>query len=214
MFKMNLRKMVLTTVAAAFVACAPAMAEEDIILDETFAAEAAVPGAEAESEEQVGLIEIETVDAVEIPKEVAQAAAGMETEFNAVETTVKSFFFENDEVVIKAAAKKELPENVKMQVLKLEEGSAEFEAAKAAAESSCGADARAEYKFYTVAFLLDGAEIELADDEMYLEVEFKTIKVDHSMESQSVLHIDETEVEDVTAQTEQGSNMSSVKFAL
>lgn len=214
MFKMNLRKMVLTTVAAAFVACAPAMAEEDIILDETFAAEAAVPGAEAESGEQVGLVEIETVDAVEIPKEVAQAAAGMETEFNAVETTVKSFFFENDEVVIKAAAKKELPENVKMQVLKLEEGSAEFEAAKAAAENSCGADARAEYKFYTVAFLLDGAEIELADDEMYLEVEFKTIKVDHSMQSQSVLHIDETEVEDVTAQTEQGSNMSSVKFAL
>ncbi len=238
MMKANVKKMVLAAAMAAFMVYAPAMAEEDFIVEESFeateemAAQTAVPAMEIE------VLGFETIAVAEVPEEVVQAAETAETEDNAAaaeveeaeaaeteddaaeeteestEAAAQSFTFENDEVVITATAAAELPENIEMQVRKLEAGSAEYEAAKAAAAASTGAGEDAQYSFYDVTFTVDGAEVELADGSVYAQIEFKTVQIDSAVETQEVLHIDETGVNNVTAETEEGSNMSSVSFAM
>ncbi len=242
MMKANLKKMILAAAMAAFMVSAPAMAEEveeEFIIEESFeeteeiAAEAAAPAVEIE------VLGFETIAVAEVPTEVAQAAEVAETEANAVaeeteaieteaaetetiETEAaqteaaeaQTFTYENDEVVITAQAAAELPENIEMQVRKLEEGSAEYEAAKAAAAESTEAAEDAQYSFYDVTFTVDGSEVELGENSVYVQVEFKTVQISSEVEMQEVLHIDEAGVNNVTAETEEGSNMSSVNFAM
>ena len=206
MMKMNLRKMVMAAAMAAFMVYAPAMAEEDIIVEEPFEAveetvietEAAVIG--------IDVMEIETIAEKEIPAEVAQAAELVETEANAAVAEAQSFLFENDEVIIRATAAAELPAGVQMQAVKLAAGSAEYEAAKAAAQGVCGADESAEYSFYSVIFTVNGEEIAPAEGSVVMQVEFKAA----AGTEQSVLHIDENGAEDVTAQ----GSASSVNFTI
>lgn len=129
------------------------------------------------------------------------------------------FVYEDAEVLVSARALEEaqLPLNTEMKVVKLLEGTPEFEAAKSATESSLGVDETAEYVFYDVTFEIDGQKIDPADGMVTIQIEFKTIQKDENAGSQSVVHIDETEagnvVKDVTASTETGNNMSSVNFA-
>ncbi len=216
MMKANVKKMILTAAMAAFMVYAPAMAEEaDVIIEESFEAaeETAAPAIEIE------VLGLETIATAEVPEEAAQMAEAAETEANAVAQTeenaeAQSFTFENDEVVISAQAAAELPENIEMQVRKLEEGSEEYEAAKAAAAANTEAGEDAQYSFYDVTFTVDGNEVELADGSVYVQVEFKTVQIDSTVETQEILSIDEAGVNNVTAQTEEGSNMSSVNFAM
>ncbi len=229
MMKATVKKMILTAAMAAFMVSASAMAEEDLIIEESFEAveETAVEEAQAIEIEVLGL---ETIATAEVPEEVAQAAETAETADNAeaaeteanaaaeeIEETeaaeAQSFIFENDEVIISAQAAAELPENIEMQVRKLEEGSEEYEAAKAAAAANSEAGEDAQYSFYDVTFTVDGNEVELADGSVYVQVEFKTVQIS-SEQTQEIFHIDETGANNVTAETEEGSNMSSVSFAM
>ena len=220
MMKANVKKMILTAAMAAFMVYAPAMAEEaDVIIEESFeAAEETAVEMEAPAIE-IEVLGLETIATAEVPEEAAQAAEAAETEANAVaqteeNTEAQSFSFENDEVIINAQAAAELPENIEMQVRKLEEGSAEYEAAKAAAAANTEAGEDAQYSFYDVTFTVDGNEVELAEGSVYVQVEFKTVQIDSAVETQEILSIDEAGVNNVTAQTEEGSNMSSVNFAM
>ena len=220
MMKANVKKMILTAAMAAFMVYAPAMAEEaDVIIEESFeAAEETAVEMEAPAIE-IEVLGLETIATAEVPEEAAQTAEAAETEANAVaqteeNTEAQSFSFENDEVVINAQAAAELPENIEMQVRKLEEGSAEYEAAKAAAAANTEAGEDAQYSFYDVTFTVDGNEVELAEGSVYVQVEFKTVQIDSAVETQEILSIDEAGVNNVTAQTEEGSNMSSVNFAM
>ena len=220
MMKANVKKMILTAAMAAFMVYAPAMAEEaDVIIEESFeAAEETAVEMEAPAIE-IEVLGLETIATAEVPEEAAQAAEAAETEANAVaqteeNTEAQSFRFENDEVVINAQAAAELPENIEMQVRKLEEGSAEYEVAKAAAAANTEAGEDAQYSFYDVTFTVDGNEVELAEGSVYVQVEFKTVQIDSAVETQEILSIDEAGVNNVTAQTEEGSNMSSVNFAM
>ena len=220
MMKATVKKMILTAAMAAFMVSASAMAEEDLIIEESFEAveETAVEEAQAIEIEVLGL---ETIATAEVPEEVAQAAEAAKTEENAVAEEIEeteaaeaqSFIFENDEVIISAQAAAELPENIEMQVRKLEEGSEEYEAAKAAAAANSEAGEDAQYSFYDVTFTVDGNEVELADGSVYVQVEFKTVQIS-SEQTQEIFHIDETGANNVTAETEEGSNMSSVNFAM
>ena len=220
MMKATVKKMILTAAMAAFMVSASAMAEEDLIIEESFEAveETAVEEAQAIEIEVLGL---ETIATAEVPEEVAQAAEAAKTEANAVAEEIEeteaaeaqSFIFENDEVIISAQAAAELPENIEMQVRKLEEGSEEYEAAKAAAAANSEAGEDAQYSFYDVTFTVDGNEVELADGSVYVQVEFKTVQIS-SEQTQEIFHIDETGANNVTAETEEGSNMSSVNFAM
>ena len=129
------------------------------------------------------------------------------------------FSYEDTEVLVSAKALEEaqLPLNTEMKVVKLVEGTPEYEEAKGAVEASCGADEKAEYVFYDVTFEIDGQEIQPADGMVCIQIEFKTIQKNENPGSQNVFHIDETEtgnvVKDVTASTEAGNNVSSVNFA-
>ena len=199
MMKMNLKKMVLAAAMAAFMVYAPAMAEEDIIIDETTEM-AAETVAETEAAEIGFDVQVVAVVEAEVPAEVAEAAEQAQTEANAgAQSAVQSFFFENEEVVIRAEG--ELPVNAEMVVTKLEEGSAAYEEAKAAAEAVYGADANAEYKFYNVIFVADGAEVEAAENSVNLQVEFKTA----ANGQQSVMEIENGEV---TAQNGTAANFA------
>ena len=197
MMKANVKKMVLAAAMAAFMVYAPAMAEEDIILDETTEMAAEIIGTAAETEAAELLVDVQIV--AEVPAEVAEAAEQAQTGANA-EAVTQSFFFENDEVVIRAEAA-ELPAGAQMVVTKLEESSAAYEEAKAAAEAVYGADADAEYKFYNVIFAADGAEVETAEDSVNIQVEFKAA----ADAQQSVMQIEDGEV---TAQEGSAANFA------
>lgn len=227
MMKANLKKMILAAAMAAFMVYVPAAAEdieEDMIIEESFG-EAEAVAAETAADVPAVVIEIvglEEISEAEVPEQVAQAAEAAQTEANAGAQAVeepeaqpaKTFTYENDEVIIKAEAVVELPENIEMQVRKLEEGSAEYEAAKQTVAGSCGTADDAEYEFYDVTFTADGEEVELAAGSIYVQMAFKTMQVSSENETQKVLHIDETGVSDVTAQTEDGSSLCSVSFAM
>ena len=130
---------------------------------------------------------------------------------DAVETTVDSDFrFENEEVIITAKVFDEtaLPENAEMNAVKLEAGSEKYEEAK---QASIRDD---EYTFYDVTFTVDGTEIEVPDEAVVINMEFKNVASEEN-ETQSALHIQETEAgvvaQDVTAQSADGT-LKSVGF--
>ena len=115
---------------------------------------------------------------------------------DAVETTVDSDFrFENEEVIITAKVFDEtaLPENAEMNAVKLEAGSEKYE---------------------EVTFIADGVEIEVPDEAVVINMEFKNVASEEN-ETQSALHIQETEAgvvaQDVTAQSADGT-LKSVGF--
>ncbi len=206
-----MKKMILAATIAAFMVSAPAMAEEDFIVEESYEAVEEIAEETAAPAVEIEVLGFETIATAEVPAEVTaeaeQQISETETETEAAEA--QSFTYENDEVIITAQAAAELPENIEMQVRKLEEGSEEYEAAKAAT----GAGEDAQYSFYDVTFTVDGNEVELAENSVYVQVEFKTVQV-NSEEAQGIYHIDETGADNVTAETEEGSNMSSVNFAM
>ena len=212
MMKANMKKMVLAAIAAACMVSAPAMAEEadDIIVEESFevAEETAAPEVQGVEIEVIGF---ETIATAEVPAEAAAEVEEQinETEVVETEAAAREFFFENDEVIITAQA--ELPENAELQVRKLEAGSEEYEAAKQIAAQSTEADDEAQYSFYDVTFTVDGEEVET--DTAMIQIQFKTVQIG-TADVQNILKIDENGATDVTAQTEAGSNMSSVSFGI
>lgn len=136
---------------------------------------------------------------------------------DAVETTVDSDFrFENEEVIITAKVFDEtaLPENAEMNAVKLEAGSEKYEEAKQASIRDLGTTDDDEYTFYDVTFIADGVEIEVPDEAVVINMEFKNVASEEN-ETQSALHIQETEAgvvaQDVTAQSADGT-LKSVGF--
>ena len=136
---------------------------------------------------------------------------------DAVETTVDSDFrFENEEVIITAKVFDEtaLPENAEMNAVKLEAGSEKYEEAKQASIRDLGTTEDDEYTFYDVTFIADGVEIEVPDEAVVINMEFKNVASEEN-ETQSALHIQETEAgvvaQDVTAQSADGI-LKSVGF--
>lgn len=133
------------------------------------------------------------------------------------ETYKTNFRFENAEVLVTANASEaaKLPENTEMRVEKLQPGTQEYESAKAAVEAQTGVKEGAEYLFYDVNFFADGQKMNYPDGTVTIQIQFKTEQKDSSMESQTVMHIDEnSQVKDVTAPAAEGSSLSSVNFAL
>ena len=124
------------------------------------------------------------------------------------------FRFENEEVIITAKVFDEtaIPENTVMNAVKLEEGSEKYEEAKQVSIRDLGTTEEDEYTFYDVTFTVDGVEIELPDEAVVINMEFKLAAEDAS---QSALHIQETEsgavAQDVTAECTDGT-LKSVGF--
>ena len=124
------------------------------------------------------------------------------------------FRFENEEVIITAKVFDEtaIPENTVMNAVKLEEGSEKYEEAKQVSIRDLGTTEEDEYTFYDVTFTVDGVEIELPDEAVVINMEFKLAAEDVS---QSALHIQETEsgavAQDVTAECTDGT-LKSVGF--
>ena len=136
---------------------------------------------------------------------------------DAVETTVDfDFRFENEEVIITAKVFDEtaLPENAEMNAVKLEAGSEKYEEAKQASIRDLGTTEDDEYTFYDVTFIADGVEIEVPDEAVVINMEFKNVAPEENG-TQSALHIQETEAgvvaQDVTAQSADGT-LKSVGF--
>lgn len=149
-----------------------------------------------------------------LPAETETEASSEETE---KETYKTNFRFENAEVLVTANASEaaKLPENTEMRVEKLQPGTQEYESAKAAVEAQTGVKEGAEYLFYDVNFFADGQKMNYPDGTVTIQIQFKTEQKDSSMESQTVMHIDEnSQVKDVTAPAAEGSSLSSVNFAL
>ena len=126
------------------------------------------------------------------------------------------FRFENEEVIITAKVFDEtaLPENAEMNAVKLEAGSEKYEEAKQASIRDLGTTEDDEYTFYDVTFIADGVEIEVPDEAVVINMEFKNVAPEEN-ETQSALHIQETEAgvvaQDVTAQSADGT-LKSVGF--
>ena len=149
--------------------------------------------------------------------ETAEFTDGTGEVGEAEETTAAyDFRFENEEVIITAKVFDEtaLPENAEMNAVKLEAGSEKYEEAKQASIRDLGTTEDDEYTFYDVTFTVDGTEIEVPDEAVVINMEFKNVASEEN-ETQSALHIQETEAgvvaQDVTAQSADGT-LKSVGF--
>ena len=89
-----------------------------------------------------------------------------------------------------------------------------YEEAKQASIRDLGTTEDDEYTFYDVTFIADGVEIEVPDEAVVINMEFKNVASEEN-ETQSALHIQETEAgvvaQDVTAQSADGT-LKSVGF--
>ena len=121
--------------------------------------------------------EASTEAVTEAPTEApTEAATEAEKEEKETEKEYKtSFTFENEEVVIKVKVAKEakLSKDTNLTAKKLEEGSEKYEAAKAATINSLGSDEEGTYSFYEIRFEKDGAELDVKDEHMDIDVTFK-----------------------------------------
>ena len=121
--------------------------------------------------------EASTEAVTEAPTEVStEATTEAEKEEKETEKEYKtSFTFENEEVVIKVKVAKEakLSKGTNLTAKKLEEGSEKYEAAKAATINSLGSDEEGTYSFYEIRFEKDGAELDVKDEHMDIDVTFK-----------------------------------------
>ena len=149
--------------------------------------------------------------------ETAEFTDGTGEVGEAEETTAASDFrFENEEVIITAKVFDEtaLPENAEMNAVKLEAGSGKYEEAKQASIRDLGTTEDDEYTFYDVTFTVDGTEIEVPDEAVVINIEFKDVAAEENT-TQSALHIQETEegvvAQDVTAESTDGT-LKSVGF--
>lgn len=149
--------------------------------------------------------------------ETAEFTDGTGEVGEAEETTAASDFrFENEEVIITAKVFDEtaLPENAEMNAVKLEAGSGKYEEAKQASIRDLGTTEDDEYTFYDVTFTVDGVEIEVPDEAVVINIEFKDVAAEENT-TQSALHIQETEegvvAQDVTAESTDGT-LKSVGF--
>ena len=101
-----------------------------------------------------------------------------------------------------------------MNAVKLEAGSEKYEEAKQASIRDLGTTEDDEYTFYDVTFTVDGAEIEVPDEAVVINIEFKDVAAEENT-TQSALHIQETEegvvAQDVTAESTDGT-LKSVGF--
>lgn len=149
--------------------------------------------------------------------ETAEFTDGTGEVGEAEETAAASDFrFENEEVIITAKVFDEtaLPENAEMNAVKLEAGSEKYEEAKQASIRDLGTTEDDEYTFYDVTFTVDGTEIEVPDEAVVINIEFKDVAAEENT-TQSALHIQETEegvvAQDVTAESTDGT-LKSVGF--
>ena len=130
------------------------------------------------------------------------------------------FVYEDAEVKITARATEaaKFSRNTEMKAEKLQEGTPEYEAAKAASAAKLGTDGQAQYTFYNVYFVADGQKLDPEKGSVNIQMEFKTVQIDPEVQTQSVVHIEDTEAgtqtSDVTAPSEAGSTLSSVGFEL
>lgn len=191
---------------------------EEAVAEETPEADVQIeeeaPAEESESAEVT--FEDETTDAFSDgtdPADFAETEVEAEVEVTSYKT---DFCFENEEVVITASVSEdaELPENAEMKAEKLEAGSEKYEEAKQASIRDLGTTEDDEYTFYDVTFIADGVEIEVPDEAVVINMEFKNVASEEN-ETQSALHIQETEAgvvaQDVTAQSADGT-LKSVGF--
>lgn len=203
-----------------------------------------IPAAEETASEESASEAVQTEEpAAEAVTEITEAAeeepAAEETEAPEAETPAEEtdvteseelqqetseyktdFLFENDEVKITATAVQEakLPQNTEMKAVKLEEGTAAYEEAKAASAKKLGTDEKADYCFYDVTFVADGQELSPEKGTVTIRMEFKNIQINAEMQTQNIVHIEDTaegrQVQDVTSASEDGSNLQSVDFAM
>lgn len=173
-------------------------------------AEEVAPEQEEVTEDQ-GTAETETAEPeVTEPEELQAETPEYKTDFQ----------FENDEVKITATATQEakLPQNAEIKAVKLEEGTAAYEEARAASADKLGTGEDADYCFYDVTFTADGQELTPAKGTVTIKMEFKNMQVDDQAQTQNIVHIEDTadgrQVEDVTSAAENGSNLQSVDFAM
>ena len=191
-------------------------APEEVQTEEP-AAEAVTEITEA-AEEEPAAEETEAPEA-EIPAEEADVTESEELQQETSEYKT-DFLFENDEVKITATAAQEakLPQNTEMKAVKLEEGTAAYEEAKAASAKELGTDENADYCFYDVTFVADGQELSPEKGTVTIRMEFKNIQINAEMQTQNIVHIEDTadgrQVQDVTSVSEDGSNLQSVDFAM
>lgn len=191
-------------------------APEEVQTEEP-AAEAVTEITEA-AEEEPAAEETEAPEA-ETPAEEADVTESEELQQEASEYKT-DFLFENDEVKITATAAQEakLPQNTEMKAVKLEEGTAAYEEAKAASAKELGTDENADYCFYDVTFVADGQELSPEKGTVTIRMEFKNIQINAEMQTQNIVHIEDTadgrQVQDVTSASEDGSNLQSVDFAM
>ena len=191
-------------------------ASEEVQTEEP-AAEAVVEITEA-AEEEPAAEETEASEA-ETPAEEADVTESEELQQETSEYKT-DFLFENDEVKITATAAQEakLPQNTEMKAVKLEEGTAAYEEAKAASAKELGTDENADYCFYDVTFVADGQELSPEKGTVTIRMEFKNIQINAEMQTQNIVHIEDTadgrQVQDVTSVSEDGSNLQSVDFAM
>ena len=125
---------------------------------------------EAQSEAATeALAEIPSEAATEKTAETEKAEKETEKEYQT------SFEFENEEVVIKVKVSKDakLSKGTKMTAKKLEAGSEKYEAAKTATVNSLGTDEEGTYRFYDIRFEKDGAELDVNEEHMDIQVTFK-----------------------------------------
>ena len=149
--------------------------------------------------------------------ETAEFTDGTGEVGEAEETTAASDFrFENEEVIITAKVFDEtaLPENAEMNAVKLEAGSVKYEEAKQASIRDLGTTEDDEYTFYDVTFTVDGTEIEVPDEAVLINIEFKAVAAEEN-KTQTAHHIQQTEegvvAQDVTAESSDGT-LKSVGF--
>lgn len=167
---------------------------------------------EENTSEQEGQ-EVQSVESSETPVKAEEA----QTETTEYKT---DFAFENEEVKITATASQEakLPLNTEMKAVKLQEGTAAYESAKAASAQTLGTDDEAQYCFYDVTFTVDGQEIKPTKGTVMIQMEFKNIQVDAEAQTQNIVHIEDAadggQVQDVTSVSENGSNLKSVDFTM
>lgn len=191
-------------------------ASEEVQTEEP-AAEAVAEITEA-AEEEPAAEETEAPEA-ETPAEEADVTESEELQQETSEYKT-DFLFENDEVKITATAAQEakLPQNTEMKAVKLEEGTAAYEEAKAASAKELGTDENADYCFYDVTFVADGQELSPEKGTVTIRMEFKNIQINAEMQTQNIVHIEDTadgrQVQDVTSVSEDGSNLQSVDFAM
>ena len=119
-----------------------------------------------------------TTEAITEAVTEAPTEAATETEKEEKETEKEyktSFTFENEEVVIKVKVSKDakLSKGTDLTAKKLEVGSEKYEAAKAATINSLGSDEEGTYSFYEIRFEKDGAELDVKDEHMDIDVTFK-----------------------------------------